>query len=335
MLGMNTDEVYNGLERTFSEVAETLTRIRTERQTWKDMAERRGIQIHELIQERDTLKDAYVQASLTNRSGTPGTETKKSTKMADPEPLSDGQEPKYEQWLSRMKNKLEANADHYPTEVLKITYIESRTKGDAARHLEPRMRTDHPEKYQTAKDMFDHLDEIYLDPNRLMNAKTDFRRLIMKNSDKYQQFLTRFLHLAGEAQVPKNDYMEEFHQKLSFDMQSTVTTAFSISKTFDEFQKHCSKAAHTLEHINEVRDKQNSRKKNTNREPKTSLSATKPRAEGPKPNANADREKLMREGKCFYCKETGHLAHSCPLKNKPADLKPIEENSDDSVKEVA
>jgi hypothetical protein len=81
------------------------------------MAERRDTQVHELIQERDTLKDAYVQASLTNRGGTPGSEPKKSTKMADPEPLSDGQEPKYEQWLSRMKNKLEANADHYPTEV--------------------------------------------------------------------------------------------------------------------------------------------------------------------------------------------------------------------------
>jgi hypothetical protein len=69
MLGINTEEVYNGLEKAFSETADILTRVRSERQTWKDMAEKRGRQIHELIQERDTLKDAYIQASLANRSG--------------------------------------------------------------------------------------------------------------------------------------------------------------------------------------------------------------------------------------------------------------------------
>jgi Zinc knuckle len=29
-----------------------------------------------------------------------------------------------------------------------------------------------------------------------------------------------------------------------------------------------------------------------------------------------DREQLIREGHCFYCKEQGHLSRECPIKKK-------------------
>jgi Zinc knuckle len=29
-----------------------------------------------------------------------------------------------------------------------------------------------------------------------------------------------------------------------------------------------------------------------------------------------DRERLIREGHCFYCKEQGHLSRECPVKKK-------------------
>jgi hypothetical protein len=70
---------------------------------------------------------------------------KRSVKIDDSKHLTDGKESKYEYWLSRMRNKLRENADHFSTESLKITYIENHINGEAARHIAPCMRPEHPE----------------------------------------------------------------------------------------------------------------------------------------------------------------------------------------------
>jgi hypothetical protein len=60
-----------------------------------------------------------------------GVATRKSVKISDPPTLSDGKKPRFSEWLVLMKLKLNANADHYPTPALRISYVASRTKGGA------------------------------------------------------------------------------------------------------------------------------------------------------------------------------------------------------------
>jgi hypothetical protein len=43
-------------------------------------------------------------------------------------------------WLSRIKNKLRENADHYPTKSIKLAYVEGLIKGKAAKHISPQLR---------------------------------------------------------------------------------------------------------------------------------------------------------------------------------------------------
>jgi hypothetical protein len=52
-----------------------------------------------------------------------------------------------------MRNKLKANADHYPTDESKIAYTESRIGGEAALYITPRMR-------ETALNRFETVDEV-------------------------------------------------------------------------------------------------------------------------------------------------------------------------------
>ena len=33
--------------------------------------------------------------------------------------------------------------------------------------------------------------------------------------------------------------------------------------------------------------------------------------------SNKERQKLIKEGHCFYCKDVGHLSRECPKKPKP------------------
>jgi hypothetical protein len=46
-------------------------------------------------------------------------------------------------------------------------------------------------KYRDAADIFDHLKTLFEDANRA-NAKAKYRRLFMKASDIFQEFLSEF-----------------------------------------------------------------------------------------------------------------------------------------------
>jgi hypothetical protein len=56
-----------------------------------------------------------------------------------------------------MRNKLKANADHYPTNDLKITYIKSRIRGKAALHITPRIREITLNQFKIADEIFNLL----------------------------------------------------------------------------------------------------------------------------------------------------------------------------------
>jgi hypothetical protein len=55
--------------------------------------------------------------------------TKKLTKIPDPPILTDGKEPKFKDWLLRIKDKLATNKDHYPTAALRLAYVKSQYGG--------------------------------------------------------------------------------------------------------------------------------------------------------------------------------------------------------------
>jgi hypothetical protein len=66
----------------------------------------------------------------------------------------------------------------------------------------------------------------------------------------------------------------------------------------------------------------------------TTFTATKPspvaRAQNTTPGVQArltteDRQELLKDGKCFYCKQKGHMARDCPIKKTTVDLKALEQ----------
>ena len=85
-------------------------------------------------------------------------------------------------WLSRIKNKLRENADHYPTESMKLAYVEGLIGGKATKHISPRLRDDAVDPYSTVQDLFEHLTSAYENPNRLFTAKNDFKKLFIKST---------------------------------------------------------------------------------------------------------------------------------------------------------
>ncbi|ODH50785.1 hypothetical protein GX48_03102 [Paracoccidioides brasiliensis] len=156
------ERVYREISNFMDEARDTLNRVRNERDEIQRQVYELGQQVDSLIEERNTLQQIVI--SLASQAGpAEAQKAQRSAKLDNPKHLTDGKEPIFEIWLSRMKRKLAVNADHFPTEESCIAYIETRTEGDAARHLAPRMREDHPEKFETAEEVFEYLQWVYED----------------------------------------------------------------------------------------------------------------------------------------------------------------------------
>ena len=112
-----------------------------------------------------------------NRGQQGGTGTEKSTKLLDLDALDNRKAPRFKDWLAQVKDKLKVNADHFPTEEFKKAYVIGHVIGKAARYIAPRIREDSIDLYHLVKDIFQHLATKFEDPNRVFNAKNDFKKL--------------------------------------------------------------------------------------------------------------------------------------------------------------
>ena len=91
----------------------------------------------------------------------------------------------------------------YLTKDLKIIYVSSRLIGNALTLTNPRMNQESPYRYRQLSEIYDYLNELYSNPNKLQNARRDFGKLILRLSYMFQEFYARFLRLSTESNITK------------------------------------------------------------------------------------------------------------------------------------
>ncbi|OAF54225.1 hypothetical protein VC83_09514 [Pseudogymnoascus destructans] len=119
------------------------------------------IQAHEQTMAGQAAVVKYLENEKSKSSTTRNREShQKSTKIPDPPTLTEGIEPAYDDWSIKIKMKLEANLDHFPTPALQMGYVQSRLGGKASSHINPRLRSTQ-NKFQTVEEMFEVLDRVF------------------------------------------------------------------------------------------------------------------------------------------------------------------------------
>jgi hypothetical protein len=116
-----------------------------------------------------------------------------------------------------------------------MTYVFGRTGGDAQNHLKPGFRADSADPFLLADDMIRLLSDIYEDPFRVQNARKDYWKLVMKTTKAFPDFYTRFLHLAGEGQIPEDDLRPDLYNKLTLDLQRAIAPTEESLTTLQDF----------------------------------------------------------------------------------------------------
>src|SRR5271168_2360811 len=61
----------------------------------------------------------------------------------------------------------------------------------------------------------------------------------MKVSENFTTFQTRFLHLAGQAQIPIVDQMPDLYEKLTDNLQRAVLAFYTSAPSLQAFMNHC------------------------------------------------------------------------------------------------
>ena len=281
-------------------------------------------------------------------SETPSYERKRSQKFPDPQRLSDGNEPSFEEWQIAIGGKLEINEDYYSTEKSKMYYIYDRTEGDARKYLYERFRPDSSMKFRDAEEMLDCLREIFVNPHEQREAAHQYNRLKMQPSQAFHTFKTTFLHLAAKARIPKGNLRMDLYDRITLPLQRQVVI---ILDTLTDTKSLCD-ALGRLDIENKHLDRRETRTNQALTRQTTTASRTSiPLAHSPasfpvvsqrsatpapvrlssavpETSRQATPFGTSKTVTCYNCGQSGHLSKDCTKPRRSYDVKDIGEDSE-------
>ena len=281
------------------------------------------------VRERDSVITAMRlmgPGGFSNRTTPmPEERPRKSTKMPDPPLLSDGKAVKFKPWKTEMKRKFRLNQDHYPTTAHQLAYVVSRCEGKALSHISPRMEDDSTTPYQTVDDVFDHLQTVFYDPNQKQVARDEYLDLKMDPKQDFIDFLADFTRLAEESEQPMELRKKDLYRKLPNLLQNQVMIySGDEAVTLEQFTHKCQIASRLISQQVASRNanknsgrNSSSNQNNTNKNNTVSSTGSGSNSSSSSRLTDAEKATLMKEGKCFYCREPGHVSRSCPKKKDP------------------
>ena len=246
-----------------------------------------------------------------------------SKKRGDPTALSDGKDPTFISWRIQLRAKLRDNADHFPTKQSVMDYIFGCTSGTAQGHLETRHDEDSPMRFTSREDMFALLATVFTNPNKVQDARYEYSRLTMKTTENFQDFQTTFLRLAGDGQVPQQDYRMDLYYKLPVSLQRLVLPTLDDLVTYERLAARCLTLDTGLRRIRETENGQREARKQSQRTAGTGTnSGTRPVTEqqrtlpeptrGGTPRGGSSREGTPRpKPTCTNCGKEGHWPKDC------------------------
>jgi hypothetical protein len=190
--------------------------------------------------------------------------------------------------------------------------------------------------YLTIENMLEYLKTVYLNLNRKNKTKAQFHKLMQHADNVFQLFLIKFLYLTEEAEIPDSEYKYKLNQRLNYHLHNAVANVYIKEKGFQHFFIYYIKIANNQQNIYKVQQQDKKNKKNKKKRESrgcghsraladcTTLNcaelqrdrAPAPAAEPHKQFINTEKcEHLLKEDRCFTCKQKEHMRNDCSNKS--------------------
>ena len=146
-----------------------------------------------------------------------------------------------------MVKKLTANTNHYPTEALRMAYVDSHVDREAYKYLAARSRIGARKPFVTIEKMFEVLQKAYGDVNRKHTAMNKFRDL--KMTKDFNSFWAKFQVLTSELDHNKATLISELKFKLTPLLSQAMAGGVSRPTDIHEYAKQCQQTYQNLKDI--------------------------------------------------------------------------------------
>jgi hypothetical protein len=251
--------------------------------------------------------------------------------------LSDGKVVTFEQWRDGFEDKVQANEDHFTaateqdTQRNIVAYMRTRTEGSAHQFLSTLIRSAQKNNQPIEYSHFlDRLEKTYGDPHKRLNARTEFRNLRLRNPIEFAVFQGNFYRLANDCELPEDQWVEEFHDKLPNELRTAMGVyRRQYNGQYDTYVELARDIARELAVTGAAQ--QHARARTAARTPAPTPPAPNPL---PKPVATTASQPIARPAAsqvtCYNCQKTGHYQRDCP---HSAENKAIEELDQDEKEE--
>jgi hypothetical protein len=123
-----------------------------------------------------------------------------------------------------------------------MSYIFSRTEGEAQEHLFPRYTRDEENQdlFATYQEMLDMLGMIYKNQYYMEDSRLAYWELQISPTQSFQSFKTQFLQLANGGRIPGSKRFDDLYKKLTTALRGQLLNQrYDLDK---DFNKLCQKA---------------------------------------------------------------------------------------------
>src|SRR5437667_4354291 len=239
----------------------------------------------------------------------------KSEKFPDP-PMFSGNRKELRPFITKLRLKLERNADRFPTDTDKVSYGISRLEGDAAATIDPSYRNGALTDLETLVKL---LEMTYDDVSRKYTALTRLETCRQTNRE-FTSFYSEFLALMGELNWNEDAKIAALRRAISNEVRSQL-----VGRDMPPTLAECAALYQRIDEDLRLNQASRYRQSNAQRTPRPTApipSNSPAPIHDPMdiddartqyaPAGSDERKNRLTKGECFGCGQKGHRHRDCP-----------------------